>query len=111
MQIDGSHFSALYAPKPLFLEQTKRAPITIDAEKFTIDEQPKRETVRQDLQTTNEVKDSQQARFVRLFSSTSEPSSNEATSPAQALPKGVQHYLQIDQLTTPDEQPLLDELI
>ena len=110
MQIGSSHLSALYAPKPLALEQSKRAPVTIDAEKFTIDEQPKREAIRREPQITNEVDDSQQARFVRLFSSSSEKLSNETTASAQPLPKSVQHYLQIDQLTISDNgHALLDE--
>lgn len=111
MQIDSTHLSALYAPKPLALEHSKRAPITIDAEKFTLETQSKAETARFEPQTTNEVADSQQASFVRLFSSESEPSSNENASPAQALPRGVQQYLQVEQLTTSDGQALLDELI
>ena len=114
MQIDGDYLSEIVAPKPFSLENSKRQPITIDAETFEI-EQPSNKSklavFTVESQQVNEARDNQQAQFVRLFSTESAPSSNEKQSAAQPLPKGVQQYLQIEQLNSNDGQPLLDERV
>ncbi len=109
MQIDGAYFSAVVAPKPLSLEHSKRQPVTIDANTFEIEPASKAPVLYVESQQVTEVKDNQQAQFVRLFSTEAEPSSNEKQSTAQPLPKGVQQYLQIEQLNSNNTEPLLDE--
>ena len=109
MQIDGAYFSAIVTPKPFALEHTKRQPITIDAETFELEQPSKSPVLTVESQQVNETKDKQQAQFVRLFSTEAETSSNEKQSVTQPLAKGVQQYLQIEQLNSDDGLPLLDE--
>lgn len=110
MQINGAHLSTVFAPKPIGLEQEKRAPITFDAEKLTIDEQSTSPVIKE-TQEERTVNDFQQSRFVRLFSTESEPSSNANQPSSLPLPKGVQQYLQVEQLNSNDDQQLLDESV
>jgi len=120
MQIDGAHLATAFAPKPSALQEQKRAPVTIDAiANFAVEAEPssQKKTVypRAD-QAVIRAEDSQQAQFIRFFSTTERSSADttnqsSANSPQPVLPQSVQHYKQIDELSTEPSQTLVDETV
>lgn len=118
MQINGSQLTSAFNIRPDSAQNDRaRVPVTIDSRAvFDLEQQNQSLPVvssvtKQQQITTN---DSQQARFVRLFATQDEPSSeSSSTLPVvvpPALPKGVQQYLQVSKLPS-SPQSLFDETI
>ncbi|MDF1589305.1 MAG: hypothetical protein P1P93_09175 [Gammaproteobacteria bacterium] len=118
MQINGSPLTSVFNIRPDSAQNDRaRVPVTIDSQAvFDLEQQNQSLPVilsatKQQQIATN---DSQQARFVRLFATQDEPSSeSNSTLPVvapPALPQGVQQYLQVSKLpSTP--QSLFDDTV
>jgi len=118
MQINSSQLTSAFSIRPDSAQNDRaRVPVTIDSQPvFEVEEQnqtlPVISASTKQLEIT--TNDSQQARFVRFFATQDEVSSeSDKNLPAvipPALPKGVQHYLQISQI--PSSTPsLVDEIV
>ena len=112
MQINGSSLSTAFAPRSNEAREPVRPPIIIDAEPRARSARPllPATTETSSFQTALTVDDGQQERFIRLFSENSEPDS-EAPSQNDALPRGVQEYIQIASIETEPQQRLFDEIV
>ena len=114
MQINGSSLSTAFISRSNEAREPVRPPVIIDAE-------PKaRTTTRPLLPATTEAtpfqtaltveEDTRQERFVRLFARSDESEKLEFAD-AEALPSGVQQYLQIARLESEPQQRLFDEIV
>jgi len=115
MQINSAPFSTLNISRPTELQDKARAPVTIDATSFAVEND-----TAQDRPVTSSVSqqgiafnDAQQARFIRSFSITEEPSANnqDGNKTPPSLPQGVQQYIQTASISNEPAQSLLDETV
>jgi len=113
MQINSAPFSTLNISRPTELQDKARAPVTIDATSFAVEndtaqERPVTSSIGQQGIAFN---DAQQARFIRSFSITEEPSANNQDRNPPSLPQGVQQYIQTASISNEPAQSLLDETV
>jgi len=116
MQINGAHLATVFSPKPTELQEPVRKPVTIDAEPSFKLENERSSQAKVDTQAVAaeiRVNDGQQARFVRFFSVSDDPSSKSSKAPLNStpLPQGVEQYLQVASLQTEPNQSYLDEIV
>jgi hypothetical protein len=112
MQINGSSLSTVFLPRSNDAREPVRPPIIIDAE-------PRARSVRPLLPATTEPspfqtalsidRDVRQQRFDRLFADDNASVSD--TKEANALPRGVEQYIQIASLDSDPQQRLFDALV
>jgi hypothetical protein len=115
MQINGSTLSTAFTPRSSEAREPVRPPIIIDAEPRSRNARPllpaATETSRfQTALTIDDGQDERQARFVRLFADNNQPETLDFVA-EEALPRGVQQYLQIANLDTEPQQRLFDEIV
>lgn len=115
MQINGAQLAAAFSPKTIEFQQQTRVPVIIDVKPTVeFDEKTSRQTssdrsLNQQAITTVEA---QQARFVRLLANTEQPSSNnDSADQSEPLPRSVQQYLQVADLTSEQSKSLVDEIV
>lgn len=78
MEVNGAHFATAFAPKLITLQEQTREPVTINVESdFKLDDKPlpQGQVAPQEDQAAIAIKDGQQARFIRFFSTNDEVSS------------------------------------
>jgi hypothetical protein len=112
MQINGSSLSTAFAPRSNEAREPVRPPIIIDAEPKSPSARPLLPvaTASSPFQTALTVEDDRQERFVRLFAENSESEPDTSSEP-NALPRGVQQYLQIASIETEPQRRLFDEIV
>jgi hypothetical protein len=110
MQINGGSITSAFTSKTSGFESKARAPVVIEAPSFSVAKTTNEVTSTTVVTPISDANSQQQARFVRAFatqSDTSKPSEDGK----EKLPRGVQQYLQVEQLRAQDEQRLLDETV
>lgn len=114
MQINGNSFSSGYVPKTAaeLQREVVRPPVIIDAETSSTNTRPllPAATEASAFQAQLGQENDRQARFVRLFADNA--AQDVSSFDPEALPQGVQQYLQIANLETASgQQRLFDELV
>ncbi|MDH5358117.1 MAG: hypothetical protein OEY48_03850 [Gammaproteobacteria bacterium] len=116
MQINGAHLAATFLPKPTDCQESFSTPVIIEAaarrDEKLLTPIVVNERTNQLTATFNDV---QRSRFVRMFAMTNDSSANNEYRPQSsvpAMPRGVQHYLQVaDMKSGSDNDRLFDETV
>ena len=110
MQINGGLITSAFTSKTSGLENKARPPVVIEAPSFSLTKTSSETTSTTVVSPVSDVTSQQQSRFVRAFA-TQPDRSNTPDDEQRKLPRGVQQYLQVEQLREQDDQRLLDETV
>jgi hypothetical protein len=111
MQINGGSIASSFGPRPSGLELKSRPPVVLEVNpEFDALNTNNTAAVTTIVPEVLETASEQQSRFVRAFAINQE-SLQQKDKEQPALPKSVQHYLQVEQLITDDRGSLVDEMV
>lgn len=115
MQINGAQLATVISPKTFEFQEQTRAPVIIDVKPTVESDEKASRQVTSNLnlyQQAITTYEAQQPRFVRLLATTEQPSTNnESVAQSEPLPRSVQQYLQVADLTSEQSQRLVDEIV
>ena len=111
MQISGGPVRSAFPSKTSGLEDKARPPVVIEAStSFNVVNTSSVVTATTIVSPVSDAESQQQSRFIRTFYTQSEQFKLIDYEPRK-LPKGVQEYMDVAQLSTQDSQRLVDEIV
>jgi len=115
MQINGVSQSSAFITRSSEAREPVRPPIIIDAEPKAREARPllpaaTKASPFQTALTVDVERDERQEKFIRLFSE-NEVDTQAASFESNALPRGVEEYLQIADVNSEPQQRLFDEIV